>query len=77
MIAFFLSIALLFVLLVIATAICVALRFGGTQQEAPSADISSSQKEYVERHRRHFGGPLALSLILLFSVTLVFAIIAR
>jgi hypothetical protein len=77
MIAFFLSIMVLLVLLVIATAICVALRFGGTQQEAPSSDISASQEEYLERPRRHFGGPLALSLILLFSVTLVFAVITR
>lgn len=77
MIAFFLSITLLFVVLVISTAICVALRFGGTQREAASSEEPSSQEEYLARPRRHFGGPLALSLILLFSVTFVFAVITR
>ena len=75
--AFFLSIASLFALLVIATAICVALRFGGTQRAATSSEQLSSQEEYLERPRRHFGSPLVLSLILLFSVTLAFAVITR
>lgn len=78
MIAFFVSITVLFVLLVIATAICVALRFGGTQRGISSSETPSSQeRDYLERPRRHFGGPLALSLILLFSATLVFAVITR
>jgi hypothetical protein len=77
MIAFFLSITLLLTLLVIATAICASLRFGNTRQEATFAEEPSSQEEYLGRPRRHLGTPLTLSLILLFSVTLVFAVITR
>ncbi len=77
MVAFFLSIMALLTLLVIATAICVALRFGSTRQEVRFSEVPVSQEEYMEQPRRHFSGPLALSLILLFSLTLVFAVITR
>ncbi len=78
--AFFLTIASLVALLVMATAVCVALRFGLTQRVAPSSGVGEEFTEFTEftRPRRHvFVGPLMLSLALLFSVTLLLAVISR
>ncbi len=72
--AFFLSIASLFVLLVLATALCVALRFGVTARVAPSAGVGD---EFVQPRRHLFAGTLAVGLVVLFSVTLLFAVMAH
>ncbi len=72
--AFFLSIVSLFALLVLATALCVALRFGVASRVAPSAGVGD---EFVQPRRHLFAGMLVVSLVLLFSVTLLFAVMAR
>lgn len=72
--AFFLSIATLFALLVLATVICVMLRFGPTQRAVTFYQGS----EHLAQPRHHFsGGTLVLGLVLLFCVTLLLAIINR
>ena len=73
--AFFLSIASLFALLVLATALCVALRFGVTSRVAPSS--GGVGEEFVQPRRHIMAGALAASLVVLFSVTLLFAMMAH
>jgi hypothetical protein len=72
--AFFLSIVSLLALLVIATAICVMLRFGITQRV-----VSSYQGiDHLAQPRSHLlGGTLALGLIVVFSLTLLLAVMSR
>ncbi len=72
--AFFLSIAALFALLVLATALCVALRFGITSRVAPSSGVGD---EFVQPRQHVAAGALVVSLAALFSVALMFAIMAR
>jgi hypothetical protein len=74
MTAFFLSIASLFALLVMATAICVALRFGIAPRAASS---SLAGNEFAQPRRHLFAGTLAAGLVLLFSVTLLLAVMSR
>ncbi|HEY7347407.1 MAG TPA: hypothetical protein VH599_03740 [Ktedonobacterales bacterium] len=71
--AFFLSIATLVALLVMATAVCVALRFGIAQRIAPS---SVAGDEFTQP--RHISaGTLVAGLALLFGVTLLFAVMSH
>jgi hypothetical protein len=72
--AFFLSIASLIALLVLATALCVALRFGVASRVAPSSGVGD---EFVQPRRHIMAGALAASLVVLFSVTLMFAMMAH
>lgn len=74
MAAFFVSIATLFALLVLATAACVALRFRAVPPLAPSAVVG---EEFPPTRRHFLGGTLAVGLMLLFSATLLFAVIVR
>jgi hypothetical protein len=71
--AFFLSIVSLLALLVLATAVCVALRFGTASRVAPSPVVSD---EFIQP-RHLFAGTLTVGLVLLFGVTLMFAVIAH
>jgi hypothetical protein len=72
--AFFLSIALLFALLVMATAVCVAIRSSVMPRVAPSSFVGD---EFVQPRRRAFAGTLAVGLVVLFSITLLFAVVTR
>ncbi|HEY7355758.1 MAG TPA: hypothetical protein VH590_04795 [Ktedonobacterales bacterium] len=72
--AFFLSILSLLALLVLATAVCVALRFGTASRVAPSSGVG---QEFIQPRRHLFAVTLTVGLVLLFSVTLLFAVIAR
>ncbi|HEU5370061.1 MAG TPA: hypothetical protein VFU69_16440 [Ktedonobacterales bacterium] len=72
--AFFLSIVSLLALVVLATAVCVALRFGTASRVAPSPVASD---EFIQSRRHLFAGTLTVGLVLLFSVTLLFAVIAH
>lgn len=74
MAAFFLSIASLIALLVLATALCVALRFGVTSRVSPSSGVG---EEVVQPRRPLFAGVLAVSLVVLFSITLLFAVMSH
>ncbi|HLV99774.1 MAG TPA: hypothetical protein VKT82_13975 [Ktedonobacterales bacterium] len=69
--AFFLSIASLFALLVLATALCVVLRFGITSRVAPSSGVG---EEFMQPRRHILAGALTAGLVVLFSVTLLFAV---
>ncbi len=73
--AFFLSIASLIAFLVIVTALCVMLRFGTTQRAAAYQGVA----HLAHSRRRHHlvGGTLAVGLILLFSATLMMAILSK
>jgi hypothetical protein len=72
--AFFLSIVSLLALVVLATAVCVALRFGIASRVAPSSGVG---EEFIQPRRHLFAGTLTVGLVLLFSVTLLFAVIAH
>ena len=72
--AFFLSIASLIALLVLATALCVALRFGVASRVAPSSGVGEA---FVQPRRHVLAGALVASLVVLFSVTLLFAVMAH
>ena len=72
--AFFLSIASLFALLVLATALCVALRFGIASRAASSSGVGEA---FVQPRRPILAGALTAGLVVLFSVTLLFAVMAR
>jgi hypothetical protein len=72
--AFFLSIASLFALLIMATALCVALRYRVAPRIAPSTGVGD---EFLPPRRHLFAGTLAVGLVLLFGVTLLFAVMSR
>lgn len=72
--AFFLSIVSLFALLVMATAVCVALRFGIAPRVAPSPVVGD---EFMQPRRHIFVRTLTVSLILLFGVTLLLAVMTH
>lgn len=73
--AFFLSIASLLALAVLATAVCVALRSGVAQRVVPSSLAEGD--EYTQPRRHLFAGTLTIGLVLLFSVTLLFAVMTH
>ena len=73
--AFFLSILSLFALAVLATAICVALRSGIAPRVVPSSFVEGDR--FVQSRRHLFAGTLTIGLVLMFAVTLLFAVMAH
>jgi len=75
--AFFLSITSLLALAALATAICVALR-SGVAARARVAPASSTEGDEMVQPRRHtLAGTLTVGLVVMFGVTLLFAVMAR
>ncbi len=74
MAAFFLSITSLFALAVVATAICVALRSGVGARVAASP---AEGNEVVQPRRHVLAGTLTVGLVVMFSVTLLFAVMTH
>ncbi len=73
--AFFLSITSLLALAVLATAICVALRSGVA---ARVVSASPAEGDEVMQPRRHvLAGTLTVGLVVMFSVTLLFAVMTH
>ncbi len=72
--AFFLSVTTLVALSVLATAVCVALRFGITPRVAQS---SGGSEEFTQPRRSISAGTLVVGLLFLFTVTLLFAMLSR
>jgi hypothetical protein len=71
--AFFLSITSLFVLAALATAICVALRSGVTARARVAAASPAEGDEMVQPRRHPLAGMLTVGLVVMFGVTLLFA----
>ena len=73
--AFFLSITALFAFLIVVTALCVLLRFGTSQRAAAYEDQGMGRLAHSRHHL--VSGTLAVGLVLLFSATLLVAILSK